>query len=393
MQKIRIVLSILLITVSLWALFLPPVFPSSAHAVVNAKTYQLNAASSGVVSNLFITERQSIKAGEMAVEIEQDQALILDEINALSSDIKQTEEELTAVNNALSDQGAANTEMRKRELAQVDVEIALAKQRLSDANSMATLAAQNERQHASLLDNKVITLAEFQATKTASMEARTVVSETEAALERARTKRAQILAQNQAATSAHGTAEMLDPMQQSLSLRKSVLQAELNAAQRKLAQLQDTLASGARQTQSAPIDGLVWRLNVIPGQPVARNAPILSVAHPGSVFVEAYLARHFLDAVAVGDHAVIYLNKGRKLYNGTVKSIMALEDGGADGEDSAIASVSPGNYSIKLTIAINDGDILVNDIGRLGKVIVTSSEPSIAEKIMVALSIALRTNA
>lgn len=393
MQKIRIVISILLITVSLWALFLPPVFPSSAHAVVNAKTYQLTASSSGVVSSLFFTERQSIKAGDMAVEIKQDQALILDEINALSSDVNQTEEELMAVNEALNDQGAANTEMRKRELVQIDVEIALVEQRLTNAKSMAALAVQNERQHARLLDSKVITLAEFQSTKSANMEARTLVNETEAALERAKAKRAQIKAQNLAATNSQNGSEILDPMQQSLTLRKSVLQAELNAAQRKLTQLQETLASGAAQTQSAPIDGLVWRLNVIPGQPVARNAPILSVAHPDSVFVEAYLARHFLDAVAVGDHAVIYLNKSRKLYNGTVKSIMALEDGGADGEDSAIASVSPGNFSIKLTIAIDDGDILVGDIGRLGKVIITSSEPSIAEKIMVALSIALRTNA
>ncbi|GHA00528.1 hypothetical protein GCM10008090_06700 [Arenicella chitinivorans] len=393
MQKIRIVISILLITVSLWALFLPPVFPSSAHAVVNAKTYQLTASSSGVVSNLFITERQSIEAGEVAVEIKQDQALILDEINALSSDVKQTEEELMAVSEALNDQGAANTEMRRRELVQIDAEIALAKQRLSDAKSMAALAVQNERQHASLLDSKVITLAEFQATKTANMEARTLVNETEAALERAKISRAQIKAQNQAASNTWSGSEILDPMQQSLTLRKSVLQAELNAAQRKITQLQATLAAGAAHSQSAPIDGLVWKLNVITGQPVARNAPILSVAHPGSVFVEAYLARHFLDAVAVGDHAVIYLNKGNKLYNGTVKSIMALEDGGADGEDSAIASVSPGNFSIKLTIAITDGDILLSDIGRLGKVIITSSEPSIAEKIMVALSIALRTNA
>jgi multidrug resistance efflux pump len=393
MQSLRIVLSILLITVSLWALFLPPVFPSSAHAVVNAKTYQVNATSAGVVRDMYVAERQSISAGERAVEIEQDQDLIMDEITALSSDIKQTEEEFGAVVSALDDQGVLNTALRKQELAQVDVEIKLAEQRLADAQSMATQAADTERQHASLLESNVITLSEFQASRNAHMDARSSVNEMQAALARAQAKRAQIQAQNSAAASSQPGSKMLDPMQQSLTLRKSVLQAELNAAQRKLVQLQEVLASGARQTQSAPIDGLVWRLNVIPGQPVARNAPLLSVAHPGSVFVEAYLARHFLDAVAVGDHAVIYLNNSRKLYDGTVKSIMALEDGGGSGEDSAIASVAPGSYSIKLTIAVNDGDILVNDIGRLGKVIVTSSEPSIAEKIMVALSIALRTNA
>ena len=148
--------------------------------------------------------------------------------------------------------------------------------------------------------------------------------------------------------------------------------------------------SGAEQTINAIRGGILWQVNVIEGQTVSRGDVLFTMAQVDDLFVEAYLARHFLDSVAIGDRAVVYLNDDKSFHNGTVTSIQAQEQD--EFRQHAIPSVAPNIFTLKLTIALTDTSIGIDKLGRLSKVIITSANPSLPERILIWLSLVLRAS-
>jgi multidrug resistance efflux pump len=394
MNFIKIGVSLILIVVSLWALFLPPLFPSSTRALVNASTYRVNSPVDGVVSELYRGKNDKVAEGQPVVVIRRDQAKMLEDIASYNLEIVQVQTELDAVRLSVLEQRDHGALKASNGLSRTLFDLKIANQDVSDAQRALMIAEETESEITKLFDQKIVTLANLQKAQSDRIATRKIFNDSTKEVNDLTQKLTSLENEQKAASDAQASGlsndRYFDSEVRSLGLREVALEAEMNALKQKIELLQESLKEGEFFNVGNPNQGLIWQQALVVNQTLSRGDLMFKVAKNDDVFIEAYLSRHFLDSVATGDRAMVYLNDEKRFYAGRVVSIQSLEQD--DSKNYAVPSISPNLFTLKLKISIDDNLIGTNRIGRLAKVIVTSADPSIAEKLMIWISIALRSN-
>lgn len=391
-----------LIALSLWALFLPPMFPASARALVNARAMAIAVHDPGIYRNQGMEEGTSVHTGLHIARIERNQRAMQKELDDLTFARERLEGQLKHLEE--------NLEFRRADLAQKEKDLAVlrteALQTLRDRHRDAVdrvdifeqdleVKAEAENQLSALLKDGIITSAQWNQARAHTLETRKI-------LHSAREERGRLQRElNQAETSLWaGESSVGENLIAAIETHRQEIQkqerqelewkVQMRSIEHQMVAAQEYLRADRSFDISSPVDGIIWRKNVLNGQSVLQGESIMQIAIKDSIFVEAYFGRHFLDSISLGDHAHIYLISDARFVHGTIRQIQAQEQ--SQTEHNVIRSVAPDATMLKVLIEV-DGDTLdTRHIGQLAKVMVSRSQPGLIKRVMVWLSLMLRSH-
>ncbi|RBP51184.1 HlyD family secretion protein [Arenicella xantha] len=391
----RIATAVTLIIISIWALYLPPLFPSSTRALLNATTYEVNAPIAGVVSDDNVAEKQLVKAGTTVAKIRRNQEQIRQEIDQDKVFLQKTKTNYEAVVAALTKQLNKFDGAKQDKLVFLTADYREAQKEVALLEAEISLRSEDKDQIAELYQEGIITQAQFQKTKLAAISTERELLAARRKVLSLKTELASLNDQNSTGADIGSGFQLTDSalMAQeirSLEMQSVTLQAEMVATEQKMQNALQFVEDGQAYPVFSPATGLIWKKRILAGQTVEQGDVLFEVANVESMFVEAYISRQFLDSIEIGDKASVYLNNDKRFLTGRVREIQSQEQGSVAG--FAVPSISPSPLSLKLIIGLDRDQVDVGQLGHLAKVIITSANPSFAEKIMVWLSVNLRAN-
>lgn len=297
-----------------WWLAFDSHYVETDDAYVGAETAQVTALSPGPVAKIFVSETQSVKAGDPLVVIDDADARIA---------VAQAEAALGQAERKVKAYFASDTALAGQfDARQADVQRA-------DAQILAA-RADVERARVDLSRRQAL-VGEGAVSGDELTTAQNRLANAQAALTVAQAVRAQTLASREAAV---GTREANTVLISGVSV---VENPEVRAAQ---ARLDAARLSLARTVVRAPTDGLVARKSVQVGQQVAIGAPLMSVVPTTQAYVDANFKEVQLDKVVPGQPVTLVsdLYGGRVKFHGKVKGL-------AGGTGSAFSLIPAQNAS------------------------------------------------
>jgi multidrug resistance efflux pump len=176
-----------------------------------------------------------------------------------------------------------------------------------------------------------------------------------------------------------------------LKIQRNELAAELSEVERQIAWDRTILQSDQSYTISTPIDGVVWRQQVVNGEALADGQTVLQIADARGIFVEAYFRRDFMNSIAMGDQAHVFLVAENRFVEGTVTDIQVQEQ--TPSVPNIINTIAADASLLRVTIEVPANELQTANIGQLAKVLVSSGRRGILEKCLVRLSFLLRSHA
>jgi len=297
-----------------WWLAFDSHFVETDDAYVGAETAQVTALSPGPVAKIFVSETQSVKAGDPLVVIDDADARIA---------VAQAEAALGQAERKVKAYFASDTALAGQfDARQADVQRA-------DAQILAA-RADVERARVDLSRRQAL-VGEGAVSGDELTTAQNRLTNAQAALTVAQAVRAQTLASREAAV---GTREANTVLISGVSVSEN---PEVKAAQ---ARLDAARLSLARTVVRAPTDGVVARKSVQVGQQVAIGAPLMSVVPTTQAYVDANFKEVQLDKVVPGQPVTLVsdLYGGRVKFHGKVKGL-------AGGTGSAFSLIPAQNAS------------------------------------------------
>jgi len=297
-----------------WWLAFDSHFVETDDAYVGAETAQVTALSPGPVAKIFVSETQSVKAGDPLVVIDDADARIA---------VAQAEAALGQAERKVKAYFASDTALAGQfDARQADVQRA-------DAQILAA-RADVERARVDLSRRQAL-VGEGAVSGDELTTAQNRLANAQAALTVAQAVRAQTLASREAAV---GTREANTVLISGVSVTDN---PEVKAAQ---ARLDAARLSLARTVVRAPTDGVVARKSVQVGQQVAVGAPLMSVVPTTQAYVDANFKEVQLDKVVPGQPVTLVsdLYGGRVKFHGKVKGL-------AGGTGSAFSLIPAQNAS------------------------------------------------
>jgi multidrug resistance efflux pump len=398
LTAIRLVCAITLIGVSLWALLLPPLFPYSAHAVVNTKVVTVKAKEPGRIESLPAARLAVVKNGDEIVRIARDEETLqrrrqdaeftrqkiqvrLDSLDAAIK-VEMTRLAAAKAEQEKSREGLGRLQVQARE--NTTDKVRLRKEELDEKRAA-------EARVAPLFKEGIVTAAQWSRTRGETLDAERSLREAESEL----------------AVLSEGLSSNADPARDAieglatrtlglereisgLNLQRIDLTSQISELDARIAATSSRLSEGTAYPLVTPINGIIWRQFVVPGETLVEGQPIVEIADGASLFVEAYFRRDFLNSITVGDRANIYLIGGGKYVGGHVAEVQVQERANREPDIINTAPLDPS--MLRIRIELDPGEAANVQLGSLAKVLITSGRAGVFERTMLGLSLLLRSH-
>jgi multidrug resistance efflux pump len=393
---VRLGFGILLIAVSLWALLLPPLFPYSSHAVVNTKLVTVKAREAGIIQQLGAERLANVSRGDSVARVVRDadrlrrdlqdaefsRQKLLVRIESLDAAVKTESDRLTAVRADQDRSRDGLARLQAQALTNAAAQLALRREELAEKRAA-------EERVTPLFRDGIVTAAAMSRARAETLDAERALREADAALS--------ALTEGAGADPARDMIEAfasrvlsLEREIGGLTLQRIDLAAQLAELDNRLAATQRQLSENPSFALESPIKGIIWRRLVVPGEIVTDGQTIAEIADTSSLFVEAWFRRDFLNSIAVGDRANIYLIGGGDYISGRVTEIQVQERANREPDIINTAPLDPS--MLRVRIELEESARSRATLGGLGKVLITSGNPGLVERGMLRLSLLLRSH-
>lgn len=403
LRVLRIACALGLIAISLWALLLPPLFPFSTHAIVNAKRVTLHAKDPGRIADLVPNRSTPLHPGDRIGRVLRDPEQISHELQERTFALAKLKEQQDSIDRAIE----AREAKRKETQAEVDAASAGARQALVQSRRAAqekvriigeSLAAKKalEDRAAPLFNEGIITSAQWSETRQQTLEA-------EKNLEEAQTQLATLNARDEAVRRGSNVVQASDSVEAllarinayeqdlgNLRIQRIALNAKLGEAENQLNSVRNRQQTDLANDLTTPIEGVVWRLQVVPGESVLTDQSVADIADTRSLFIEAYFRRDFMNTIAIGDRADVYLVAESRFIVGRVADIQVQEQNTRG--SNAINTLSLDASMLRVTIEVAPGSLKADNLGQLAKVLTSGGKAGWPERCLIWLSLVLRNH-
>lgn len=281
-------------------------------AQVDAHIAPVSARVGGTAVRVFVDDNQHVKAGDVLVQLDpKDYQVALTRAKAdLADALAGARAAHTAI--PITHTSTASTLAQARaNLNAAQKEVTMAQARLREAEANYTKAAQDLERMKQLVSRDEVSRQQYDSAVAGEQAARAAVDSARAAVAAAESHVIQAEAQVEAA----GTA----PQQVEVSrARAGAATAGVEKYQAAVAQAELNLQY---TTIRAPIDGVVSKRSVEPGQVVQPGQPLLSVVNLDNIWVTANYKETQLEHMAVKQSARIHVDAYNRDFNGHVDSL------------------------------------------------------------------------
>ncbi|MFA6285775.1 MAG: efflux RND transporter periplasmic adaptor subunit [Opitutaceae bacterium] len=399
---LRIACAVCLILVSVWALLLPPLFPFSAHAIINTKVVTVRTRDPGQIGLLSATKLDVLKAGDRIARVTRDLSKIQRVLAERQFTRQKLKEQLDSMDRTISerqkklDEAEASLIRARQGAQQVLVQTqksAVEKVRIYQ-ESLAEKKA-NQARVAPLFKDGIITSAQWSEVREQTIEA-------EKSLMAAENELVQIQSRQDGLREGAGglpqetegvVARIGSDSQALATLRvqRLALGVELDEVDNQIASQKSYRDIDRSYELSTPIDGVVWRSQVVNGESVGGGDAVADMADAHAIFVEAYFRRDFMNSISVGDRASIYVIGESRFITGRVVDVQVQEHTAS--APNIINTISLDAAMLRVSIEIEDKSALTTkNIGQLTKVLISGGSTGWLQRGLVWLSLYLRSH-
>lgn len=305
---------------------------STDDAQVDAHIAPVSARVGGTVTQVFVDNNQRVKAGDVLVQLDpKDYQVALDKNKADLADAEAASRAARTSVPITTTSTRSAVDIANANIAAAEKDVAAGQARLKEAEANHTKAAQDLERMRQLVAKSEVSRQQYDTAVAAEQAAAAAVQAAQATVASAQSRVTQMQAQLKEAQTA--------PQQVAVTeARAGSAEASVGRAQANLDQAQLNLQY---TTVRAPVNGIVSKRNVEPGQVVQPGQPLLSVVDLDNVWVTANFKETQLKDMRPGQHATIHVDAYDHDLKGHVDSI-----GGGTG---AVFSLLPpenatGNY-------------------------------------------------
>ena len=313
---------------------------STDDAEIDGNVVAISARVAGHVSEVLVEDGQMVKKGDVLVKldpkdfeiaIERAKADLNNELANLQS--SRHDVPLTTATTSSTLNGAKSTRQdaaeainyaaQQHNVAQARFSLAQANVKVAEAN--ATKAAQDVERYKTLVAKDEISKQQYDQAVAASEAAKATVDAQKAAVVEAQhgVGATAVAVEQARAKLGHAEAEVQNAMtgpQQVTITESQVAVAQAKVAQRQ-ADLDQALLNLQYTTVLAPIDGVVGKKNINPGQNVAVGQQMMAIVPLDDLWVTANFKETQLKNMRVGQKVKLSVDAYGRDYNGTVESI------------------------------------------------------------------------
>ena len=342
------IVALLLIAAGIFVWHYYSVRESTDDAQIDGHIDPISSRVSGTVLKVYFDDNQQVKAGDLLVELDpKDYEVALARAKA---DLANAEANAAAAKVGVP----LTTTTSSSQLAAADAavnaanrEIESARARVQEAQANYTKAADDLKRMEQLVQKDEISRQQYDASVAAATASKATLEAANAAVATAEGRAAQARAQ---ADAAHTVPEQI-----------KVTRAKSEAAAAEVERDRAALAQAELNLQytkvTAPVDGILSKRSVEPGQVVQAGQPLFAIVNLDDIWVTANFKETQLKNMRVGQQVQISVDAYGKDFKGTVESI-----GGATGARFSLLPPenATGNYvkvvqRIPIRIRINQG--------------------------------------
>ena len=303
-------LAIAIAVIALWRYYAAR--ESTDDAQVDAHIAQVSARVNGPVTAVYVDDNQYVKAGQVLVQLDpKDYQIAVQTAEANLNDALAGHRAAKSTVPITHANTASALDTSHANLAAAQKEVAMAQARLREAEANYTKAAQDLERMRQLVAKDEVSRQQYDTALAAEQAARASVDAGQATVAAARSRVVQAEAQVRAALTA--------PEQ------VAVTQAREGAAGANVQKYEAAVAQAKLNldytTIKAPVNGVVSKRNVEPGQVVQPGQPLMSVVNLDDIWVTANYKETQLKQMKVGHKATIHVDAYNKDYQGHVDSI------------------------------------------------------------------------
>lgn len=285
---------------------------STDDAQVDAHIAPVAARVSGTVTNVYVENNLKVKAGTIVVQLDpKDYQVAVDKAKADLADAQAAERAARTSVPITSTSTRSAINIASANVSAAQKQVAAARARLAEAQANHTKAAQDLERMKQLVAKAEVSRQQYDTAVAAEQAAAATVQAAQASVASTESQVQQAQAQLQGAQTA--------PQQ------VAVTQAHAGAATASVARAQANLAQAELNLQyttiRAPVDGIVSKRSVEPGQVVQPGQPLLSIVDLDNVWVTANFKETQLKDMRVGQKASIHVDAYDHDLNGFVESI------------------------------------------------------------------------
>jgi membrane fusion protein (multidrug efflux system) len=305
---------------------------STDDAQIDGHIAPISARVSGTVTNVYVNDNQYVKAGTVLVQLDPtDYRVAVERAQAELADAEASARAARTGVPVTSTGTSSQLRTAQADLAAAQDQVNAARARLREAEARHNLTVQDLNRLKQLVARDEISQQRYDTAVTAEQQAAAAVDAARAAVSNAQSQVAQARAKVDSASTG--------PEQVSIT-RSRATAAEATVARLRAA-LEQAQLNLQYTTLRAPINGVVSKKSVEPGQVVQAGQPLLAVVNLDDLWVTANFKENQLKKMHPGQPATISVDAYGRKYKGHVESI-----GGATG---ARFSVLPpenatGNY-------------------------------------------------
>jgi membrane fusion protein (multidrug efflux system) len=281
-------------------------------AQVDAHIAQISARVSGTVVKINVDDNQFVKTGAVLVVLDpKDYQVAVQRAQADLADAQASERAARTTVPITATTTRSAVDMAQANLAAAQKQVNAANARLREAEANHTKAAQDLERMRQLVAKDEVSQQQYDTAVAAETAARASVDAASAAVAAAQSQVAQAEAQLRQA----GTG----------SQQVAVTQARAGGAQASVGKSQATLAQAQLNLQYttivAPIDGIVSKRSVEPGQVVQAGQPLMSIVDLSDVWVTVNFKETQLEHMKIAQSATIHVDAYGRDFKGHVDSI------------------------------------------------------------------------
>ena len=304
-----IITALIVIGVRAWRYY--AVRETTDDAQIDAHIAPVSARVSGFVSRVYVDDNYRVKAGDLLAQLDpRDYQVALAQAKAnLDDAMAAARAAHTAVPIAHTSTSSA-LQTARANLNAAQKEVAAAQARLREAQANHTKAAQDLERMRQLVARDEVSQQQYDAAVAAEQAARATVDAAHAAVAAAESHVVQAQAQVRSA----GTAP------QQVAVTRARAGAATANVEKHQAAVQQAQLNLQYTTIRAPVDGIVSKRSVEPGQVVQPGQPLLAIVNLDDIWVTANFKETDLEHMKVGQPATVHVDAYNREYKCRVNS-------------------------------------------------------------------------